>query len=39
MRKILEILVRLFESPALYAGDEIPDYVKICQSIAEDAKL
>lgn len=39
MRKFLETLRKIFSPARIYAGDEIPDNIKILQAIAEDSKL
>ena len=39
MKKILQTLRKIFSPARIYTGDELPDYVKILQSIAKDAKL
>jgi len=40
MKKFLEILRKIFSPASISAGDDqIPDYVKILQTIANDSKL
>ena len=38
MKRIIDWIREMF-SPADIAGEDIPDYVKILQSIADDSKL
>lgn len=39
MKKFLQTLRKIFSPARIYAGDELPDFVKVCQSISNDSTL